>query len=85
MATAARMAEPPRIFVAGASQVQCVQASAAVSLAYDLMVADGVPAQTAADMATTAERGGRNPVAFARHFIKLRHAEHQPSSRAGEG
>lgn len=73
-ATAARIAEPPRIFIAGHGYVQCVQASAAVSRAYDLMVADKVPAQTAADMATAAERDGRDPVADARHFIKLRHA-----------
>ena len=73
-ATAARMAEPPRIFIAGDGQVQCVQASAAVSRAYDLMAADGVPAQTAADMATAAERGGKDPEAFARHFVKLRQA-----------
>jgi hypothetical protein len=74
MDTAARMAEPPRIFIAGSDEVRCVQASAAVSRAYDLMAADGVPAQTAADMATAAERSGKDPVAFARHFVKLRHA-----------
>jgi len=70
---AARVAEPPRVFIARPGEIQCVQASAAVSQAYDLMVADRVPAQTAADMATAAERSGKDPVAFARHFIKLRH------------
>ena len=74
MAMAARATEAPRIFIAGGGQVQCVQASNAVSEAFDLMAADGVPAQTAADMAMAAERAGKDPVAFARHFIKLRHA-----------
>lgn len=46
--------------------------SAAVSEAYDLMRADGVPAQRAADMAVGAERTGRDPVEFARRFVRLR-------------
>ena len=73
MDTGARVTEPPRVFIAGSDHVRCVQASDAVSRAYDLMAADGVPAQTAADMATAAERSGEDPVAFARHFVRLRH------------
>lgn len=46
--------------------------SDAVSRAYDIMTADGVPAQTAADMAVAAERDGRDPVAWAGHFTELR-------------
>ena len=46
--------------------------SDAVSRAYDIMTADRVPAQQAADMAVACERDGRDPVAWAEHFIKLR-------------
>jgi hypothetical protein len=43
-----------------------------VEEAYDLMAADGVPAQEAADMALAASRSGRDPVAFAAHFVRMR-------------
>jgi hypothetical protein len=46
--------------------------SEAVSRAYDIMVADRVPIRTAADMAVAAERDGKDPVAFAEHFVRLR-------------
>lgn len=46
--------------------------SEAVSRAYDLMAADGVPAEKAASMAAAAERSGRDPVAFAEHFVRVR-------------
>lgn len=46
--------------------------SDAVSRAYDIMTADRVPAQQAADMAVAAERSGRDPVAWARHFVSVR-------------
>jgi hypothetical protein len=46
--------------------------SEAVSRAYDLMAADGVPADKAASMAAAAERSGKDPAAFAEHFVKLR-------------
>lgn len=45
-----------------------------VEEAYDLMTADHVPAQQAADMAVAAARSGRDPVAWARHFVELRQA-----------
>ena len=47
-------------------------ASDAVSLAYDIMAADGVPPQQAAAMAVAAERSGRDPVAWASHFTEVR-------------
>lgn len=43
-----------------------------VEEAYDLMVADRVPSQQAADMAVAAAKDGRDPVAWARHFVELR-------------
>lgn len=46
--------------------------SDAVSRAYDILAADGVPPQQAADMAVAAERDGRDPVAWAEHFAELR-------------
>jgi hypothetical protein len=46
--------------------------SDAVSRAYDIMTADRVPAETAAEMAAACERDGRDPVAFAEHFVKVR-------------
>jgi len=67
-----------RVFVASPSEIQCVEAAPGVEEAYDLMVADRVPAQTAADMATAAARDGRDPVAWAEHFIKLRQSLRKP-------
>jgi hypothetical protein len=46
--------------------------SDAVSAAYDIMAADNVPADTCAKMALAAEESGRDPVAFAEHFVKVR-------------
>lgn len=46
--------------------------SDAVSRAYDILAADGVPPQQAADMAVAAERSGRDPVRWAGHFTELR-------------
>ena len=68
------MSESFRVFVASPREIQCIDAPPGVEEAYDLMVADGVPPQRAADMAVAAARDGREPVAFARHFIKLRAA-----------
>lgn len=68
------MSEPERIcFAVSAGGIAHeVILSASVSRAYDIMAADGVPAQRAADMAVAAERSGKDPVAFAEHFVKLR-------------
>jgi hypothetical protein len=61
-----------RIFVASPSEIQCAEAPPGVEEAYDLMVADRVPPQRAADMAMAAARDGKDPVDFARHFVKVR-------------
>jgi len=61
-----------RVFVAGPREVLVLEAPPGVEEAYDLMAADGVPPQQAADMAMAASRRGKDPVAFARHFIHLR-------------
>lgn len=60
-------------FVADSSgTVAEVLLSNAVSRAYDVMTADNVPAETAAKMAAAAERLGKDPVASAEHFVRLR-------------
>ena len=61
-----------RIFIAGPQEVQAVEAPPGVEEAYDLMTADGVPPEQAADMAMAAHQAGKDPVAFARHFTGLR-------------
>ena len=76
------MSEPVRLcFVVNAAGTAAeVTLSEPVSRAYDIMTADGVPPQTAADMAAAAERLGKDPVAAAEHFVRLR-----KSMRAGHG
>ena len=61
-----------RVFVAGTTDITVVVPATGVEEAYDLMVADRVPSQQAADMAVAAAKDGRDPVAWARHFVKLR-------------
>lgn len=61
-----------RIFVAGPGETQLVEAPPGVEEAYDLITADRVPPQQAADMAMAAHRAGKDPVVFARHFVSLR-------------
>ena len=61
-----------RVFVASLARIRCAEAAPGVEEAYDLMVADRVPAETAADMAVAAARDGKDPVEFARHFVKVR-------------
>ena len=63
-----------RIFVASPADIRCVEAAPGIEDAYDLMIADNVPAQEAADMAVAAAADGRDPVAWAQHFVKLRQA-----------
>jgi hypothetical protein len=46
--------------------------SNAVSRAYDILVADQITPGHAADLAVGAERAGKDPVAFAEHFVKVR-------------
>lgn len=68
------MADGFKIFIAGPRETQVTEVPPAVEEAYDLMTADQVPPQQAADMAVAAHRAGKDPVAFARHFIELRKA-----------
>jgi hypothetical protein len=63
-----------RIFVASPGEILCLEAPPGVEEAYDLMVADGVPARRAAGMAVAAFKSGRDPVAWARHFVSVRQA-----------
>ena len=69
------------MFVASPSEIQCAEAPPGVEEAYDLMTADGVPPQRAAGMACAAARAGKDPVEFARHFVKLRQELRQAPSR----
>jgi hypothetical protein len=69
----AERAEPFRIFVAG-TDTRVVQAAPGVEEAMDIMMADGYPAERAAELCVAAEKSGRDPVAFARHFVSLRQA-----------
>jgi hypothetical protein len=51
-----------------------LKVSEAVGKAYDIMVADNVPADTAAQMAVDCECGGMDPIAFAEEFVRGRKA-----------
>lgn len=55
-------------------QMKALGASDAVIAAYDILADDGMSPEQAATMVVTAERSGRDPVAFARHTVKLRKA-----------
>lgn len=68
------LARPLRVFVASPQEIQCVEVPPGVEEAYDMMAFAGVPSQQAADMAMACHRSGRDPVAFARHFVRLRKA-----------
>lgn len=61
-----------RIFVAFPGGLQIAESPPGVEEAWDLMYADGVPAGTAAELAMAAARSGRDPVAWAQHFVGLR-------------
>jgi hypothetical protein len=50
------------------------QAESTNSRAYDLLTADGVSDTKASEIIATCQSTSRDPVAFAEHFIKLRHA-----------
>ena len=45
-----------------------------VSEAMDIMTAAGLPVDRAASYALAAEMDGKDPVAWAKHFVKLRKA-----------
>jgi hypothetical protein len=60
-------------FAASASgTVTEILLSEPVSRAWDIRTAGGVPPQKAAGMAAAAEWSGRDSVAFAEHFVRLR-------------
>jgi len=63
---------PIRVFVAWPHEIVVVTPEPGVEEAYDIMVADRVPPQTAADMAVAAAKNGRDPVAWAKHFVEVR-------------
>lgn len=68
-----------RVFVASPRETTCLEAPPGVEEAYDLMVADHVPAQEAAEMAVATARSGRDPVAWARHFVRVRQEFREPA------
>ncbi len=53
-------------------RMKALGASDAVIAAFDIMLDDGVPMERAATFAVEAERQGKDPEAFARHFVNLR-------------
>lgn len=60
------------MFVAWPHEIVVVTPAPGVEEAYDLMVADRVPPQFAADMAVAVAKDGRDPVAWAEHFVEMR-------------
>jgi hypothetical protein len=66
---------PFRIFVAWPDgTVLCAEAAPGVEEAMDIMTADRMPADAAAQMAVGAAKLGKDPVAFAHHLVELRKA-----------
>jgi hypothetical protein len=63
--------------MAGVEGIMVLTPAPGVEEAYDLMVADRVPSQQAADMAVAAAKDGRDPVAWAKHFVELRQSLRQ--------
>ena len=61
-----------RVFVAGTADITVVVPAPGVEQAYDILVAGGVAPQKAADLAVQSEKYGKDPVAFARKFLRLR-------------
>jgi hypothetical protein len=57
-------------------RLRATGASDAVIAAVDILVDDGYPVDRAAQMAVAAERDGKDPEVFARHFVVLRGALH---------
>jgi hypothetical protein len=55
-------------------EMRALGASDAVIAAYDVLADDGMPADQAAQLVVAAERSGRDPMATARHIVKLRKA-----------
>lgn len=62
------------MFVAGTTDVTVVVPATGVEDAYDILVAGGVTAQKAADIAVGAARIGKDPVQFAHKFLRAQQA-----------
>lgn len=60
-----------------------VEAPPGVEEAYLLMVDDNVPQDDAAVFALGAAKSGRDPVAFARHFVSLRRGLREHKEQQG--
>jgi hypothetical protein len=61
-------------YISGKSESEIIAAmgvSPSISAAYDILVDNGVPSDSAALMAAVAQENGKDPEAFARHFVKL--------------
>ena len=61
-----------RVFVAWPDEIVEVLPAPGVSEAYDVLVTGGVDTQKAADLAVGAARIGKDPVEFARKFLRAR-------------
>lgn len=76
--------DPPRSFavrrdgmtsiLSEEDHVRLMGVSAEASAAFDILADDGYPAEEAWKLILTAERSGKDPEVFARHFLKLRKA-----------
>lgn len=67
-----------RVFVAGAEGIMVLTPAPGVSKACDVLVAGGVTPQQAAEIAVGVARLGKDPVAFARKFLRAREAVMPP-------
>ena len=63
-----------RVFVAGVSEITVLTPAAGVETSFDLLVAGGVAPKQAADLAVGFARIGKDPVEFARNFLRDRSA-----------
>ena len=63
-----------RLFIARNGEIEVIDIPESVLTAMDVMLADAVPMSRAAQLCWAAHRSGRDPVAFAAHFVKLRKA-----------
>jgi hypothetical protein len=69
-------AVPFRIFVAFRDGLAVAQAPPGAEEAVAIMMAGGYPADAAASLCLAAADSGRDPVAFARHFMDARKGLH---------
>jgi hypothetical protein len=74
------VADADRVFVAG-RQVEMLEIPAAVSDAYDILAAGGLSPDQSARLAAGAARISKDPVAFARKFLRLRDVAREAAGR----